>query len=76
MMDGQETVLPSAGRSRGLYGQAHPLRVCTRLVEVWPYGPGWGGRGRGVAWRGVTRGVCEDDDGRSGDRPSQWGSCI
>ena len=46
------------------FGLAHPLRVCTRLVEVWPYGPVLGGAwercgvagcdaGRGVAvWRG------------------------
>ena len=22
------------------FGLAHPLRVCTRLLKVWPYGPG------------------------------------
>ena len=66
MMDGQETVHPSAGvadcevlgavqgrgEGRGIisvghsccaFGLAHPLRVCTRLVEVWPCRPvqGW-----------------------------------
>ena len=29
----------SVGRTRCTFGLAHPLRMCTRLVKVWTYGP-------------------------------------
>ena len=43
------------------FGLAQPLRVCTRLLKVWPYGPGMGWDGgldercvcvSGECWRG------------------------
>ena len=39
-----------SGMDDGGGGQAHPQSVCTRLLEVWPYGPVQGWDGEKICW--------------------------